>query len=133
MAFSTELMRDPETPLAALQKTFIRQANLLPEHVVFEEIAAPALLGDGDRAWRWTLKEGAPRLHDDSGVVEFTASAGNRVREAPAEERYPLTRGVVVETGLYGGFLVAVDPGENESDASLVECALSLLPSTTGH
>lgn len=126
MAELSFLMRRPETPLQALQIMFKDMAVLEAEQVTLLELTAPDLLGEADRAWSWRVQKGAPHLCESNGTQYLRTPSGG-LREASRAERTALTHGVVVWSEDYGGFLVALDTGENEADACLIEYCLSML------
>ena len=128
MAQLSFLMTAPRTPFEALAEYFKALAVLEPSQVTLAAIDVGDLLGEEDRAWRWSVEAGRPRLYETSGVAQVFGEDGEP-RPPEPHELPTLTHGVVVYVADYGGYLVGLETGEGDSDAELVEYCLGVLQS----
>jgi hypothetical protein len=124
MAIMTPALMNVNTPEEAIAKAFRDQGVITPAHLQMHEIEADDF---GDRAWAWTLAPEAPVIRDLGGQPFSFDAQTKKVSFLGDEARFRFKRGVVLERADYGAMYVAADTGEDESDATLVEMAASMV------
>ncbi len=124
MAIMSLAMYGLSTPQQAVAKMFKNQVVLAESDLEIFEVPAGEF---GDRAWRWVLSPSAPVVLDMGGEPFAIDPKTKRAKLLGDAGRYHIRRGVVLELVEEGEMYVAADVGEDESDASLVELAASMI------